>query len=384
MDADRYRDTAFGRARRRPGSHGYVAYYPEPIPRRIDVSPANLMRLADAEAALGRLAGAGRLLTDPQVLVGPYLRREAVASTRIEGTQASLAEVYDAEAVDQPLNADIEEVVNYLHAMEAGLGRLQTLPVSTRLLREMHAVILAGVRGRERQPGELRSTQNWVGAPGATIETATFVPPPPDQVGPLLDDLERFVHEVPQIPPLLQAALLHYQFETIHPFRDGNGRLGRLLIVFFLVVRNRLPEPLLYLSPYFERRRDQYYAALQAVRERGDIDGWLALFLDAVAVQSTDAVVRAERLTDLKERYRLLVRAATRGAANRLVDLAFEHPVLTANIVERRLAITRPAALAALRQLAELGILRAGPPGPRRQLRWRAQAILDVLTEEHG
>lgn len=382
MDADRYRDTAFGRARRRPGSHGYVAYYPEPIPRRIDVSPANLMRLADAEAALGRLAGAGRLLTDPQVLVGPYLRREAVASTRIEGTQASLAEVYDAEAVDQPLNADIEEVVNYLHAMEAGLGRLQTLPVSTRLLREMHAVILAGVRGRERQPGELRSTQNWVGAPGATIETATFVPPPPDQVGPLLDDLERFVHEEPQIPPLLQAALLHYQFETIHPFLDGNGRLGRLLIVFFLVVRNRLPEPLLYLSPYFERRRDQYYAALQAVRERGDIDGWLAFFLDAVAVQSTDAVVRAERLTDLKERYRLLVRAATRGAANRLVDLAFEHPVLTANIVERRLAITRPAALAALRQLAELEILRAGPPGPRRQLRWRAQAILDVLTEE--
>lgn len=382
MDADRYRDTAFGRARRRPGSHGCVAYYPEPIPRRIDVSPANLMRLADAEAALGRLAGAGRLLTDPQVLVGPYLRREAVASTRIEGTQASLAEVYDAEAVDQPLNADIEEVVNYLHAMEAGLGRLQTLPVSTRLLREMHAVILAGVRGRERQPGELRSTQNWVGAPGATIETATFVPPPPDQVGPLLDDLERFVHEEPQIPPLLQSALLHYQFETIHPFLDGNGRLGRLLIVFFLVVRNRLPEPLLYLSPYFERRRDQYYAALQAVRERGDIDGWLAFFLDAVAVQSTDAVVRAERLTDLKERYRLLVRAATRGAANRLVDLAFEHPVLTANIVERRLAITRPAALAALRQLAELEILRAGPPGPRRQLRWRAQAILDVLTEE--
>jgi len=285
-----------------------------------------------------------------------------VASTRIEGAQASLAEVYDAEAGDQPLNADIEEVVNYLHAMETGLLRLQTLPVSTRLLREMHAVILAGVRGRERQPGELRSTQNWVGAAGATIETASFVPPPPDQVGPLLDDLERFVHEEPQIPSLLQAALLHYQFDTIHPFLDGNGRLGQLLIVFFLVVRDRLPEPLPYLSPYFERRRDQYYAALQAVRESGDIDSWLALFLDTVAVQSTDAVIRAERLTGPKERYRSLVRATSRGAVNRLVDLAFEHPVLTTNIVERRLAITRPAALAALRQLAALGILRAGPP----------------------
>ncbi|MGH3850715.1 MAG: Fic family protein, partial [Pseudonocardiaceae bacterium] len=326
--------------------------------------------------------GAGRLLADPRVLVGPYLRREAVASTRIEGTQASLVEVFDAEAGDQPLNPDVEEVINYIRAMQMGLDALQTLPVSSRLIRGMHSVILAGVRGRHRQPGEFRTTQNWIGSPGATIETASFVPPPPGEIGVLLDDLERFVHEQPELPPLVQAALLHYQFETIHPFLDGNGRLGRLLIVFFLVVRQRLPEPLLYLSPYFEQRRDDYYAALQAVRETGGFDRWLALFLDAVALQAADAVARAERLTDLKDRYRAVARAATRGAANRLVDLAFEHPVLTSSIVERRLDITRPSALSALRQLAELGILTPGAAGPRRQLRWRADAILGVLTEE--
>lgn len=384
MDLDRYGDTDFGRALRLPGAHGYVAYFPKPIPRQLSISNENLLRLADAEAALGRLAGAARLLPDPQLLVGPYLRREAVASTRIEGTQASLVEVFDAEAGDQAFNADIEEVVNYLQAMEAGLTRLQTLPVSTRLVREMHAVILAGARGQERLPGELRRTQNWVGPPGATIETATFVPPPPEEVGPLLDDLERFVHDEPKAPPLVQAALLHYQFETIHPFLDGNGRLGRLLIVFFLVVRGRLTEPLLYLSPYFEKRRDRYYEALQLVREKGAFDIWLSLFLDAVTAQAADAVNRAERLTDLKERYRAIVREASRGSANQVVDLAFEQPVLTANVVERRLGITRPAALAALRQLADLDILQPSTAGPRGQFRWQARSILDLLTEEQS
>ncbi|MDQ3435399.1 MAG: Fic family protein [Actinomycetota bacterium] len=382
MDAAHYAGTEFGLARRTAGPHGYIAYFPRPIPRSVPISPENLLRVADAEAALGRLAGAGRLLPHPQLLVGPYLRREAVASTRIEGTQASLVEVFDAEASDQPLGPDVEEVVNYVRAMEIGLQRLHTLPVSTRLIREMHAVILAGVRGRERQPGELRTTQNWIGPVGATIETATFVPPPADELGNLLTDLEYFIHEEPQVPPLVQAALVHYQFETIHPFLDGNGRLGRLLVVFFLVVRDRLPAPLLYLSPYFESRREQYYAALQGVREQGDFDRWLGLFLDAVRTQAVDAVARAERLTDLRERYRIEVQAATRGAANQLVDLAFEQPVLNARAVERRLDISRPAALNALRQLAELQVLTEVPGGPRGQLRWRAQEILDVLTSE--
>lgn len=382
MQLGDFSDTVFGSARRTGGRHGYVAFFPRPIPRELPISASNLLRLADAEAALGRLAGAGRLLPHPQLLVRPYLRREAVASTRIEGTQASLLEVFDAEASGQPLGADVEEVVNYVVAMERGLQRLESLPLSTRLIREMHAVILAGVRGRERQPGELRTTQNWIGSAGATIEAAAFVPPPPAELGELLSDVERFIHEDPRLPPLVQAALVHYQFETIHPFLDGNGRLGRLLIVFFLVGRERLPAPLLYLSPYFEARRQRYYDALQGVRERGDFDQWLGLFLDGLCTQAIDAVARAERLTDLRERYRQQVRAATRGAANQLVDLAFEQPVLNARVVQARLGITRPAALAALRQLDQLGVLAEVDGGPRGQLRWRAREVLEVLIEE--
>lgn len=382
MDADRHPDTQFGQVRRTGGKHGYLAYFPRPIPRQVPISQANLLRMADAEAALGRLAGAGRLLPHPHLLAGPYLRREAVASARIEGTQASLLDVFDAEASGQPLGADVEEVVNYVRAMENGLQRLETLPVSIRLIREMHAVILAGVRGRDLQPGDLRTTQNWIGSAGATIDMATFVPPPPEELADLLSDLERFIHENPQLPPLVQAALLHYQFETIHPFLDGNGRLGRLLIVFFLVVRGRLPEPLLYLSPYFEARRQEYYDALQGVRQEGDLDQWLGLFLDGVATQAIDAITRAERLTDLRERYRGEVRAVTRGVANRVVELALEQPVLNARVVEDRLGVSRPAALKALRQLADLGILVEAAAGQRGQLRWRAQEILSVLTNE--
>jgi Fic family protein len=381
VDPDRYAETPFGSARQTIGPHGYVAYFPKPIPRQLTISRDNLMKIADAEAALGRLAGTGRLLPDPHLLVRPYLRREAVASTRIEGTQASLVDVFDAEASEQPLGADVEEVVNYVRAMEIGLQRLETLPLSTRLIREMHAVILAGVRGRERQPGELRTTQNWLGPPGATIDTAPFVPPPPTEVGDLLTDLERFIHEEPLLPPLVQAALLHYQFETIHPFLDGNGRLGRLLIVFFLLVRDRLPEPLLYLSPYFEARRERYYDALQGVRERGDVDSWVELFLEAVSTQAVDAVVRAERLVDLRERYRASVRTTTRGAATQLAELTIEQPVLTTRVVEERLGITRPAALKALRHLEDVGILVAAAEGPRRQLRWRADEVLSVLSD---
>ena len=384
MDSTQYDDTVFGSARRTGGRHGYVAYFPTQLPRQVPISTNNLMLIADAEAALGRLAGAARLLPDPHLLVQPYLRREAVASTRIEGTQASLLEVFDAEAGDAPLGADVEEVVNYVRAMELGLGRLESLPLSTRLIREMHGVILAGVRGRDRQPGELRSTQNWIGPAGATLESATFVPPPPGEIAELLTDLERFVHEDPHLPPVVQAALVHYQFETVHPFLDGNGRIGRLLIVFFLVVRDRLPSPLLYLSPFFEARRQEYYDALQGVRERGDLDTWLRLFLDGVRTQANDALTRAERLSDLRERYRRSVQVTTRGGANQLVDLVFEQPVVNARNVERRLGLSRPSALNALRQLEDLGVLKAAQEGPRGQLRWRAEEVLQLLIADAG
>ena len=382
MRADDYEDTKFGRAKRTLGSHSYVAYFPRRLPRRLAISDQHLMLVADAEAALGRLVGIGRLLPEPQLLVRSYLSREAVASTRIEGTQASLDGFFDAEADDRPLSADFEEVRNYMRAMELAIERLPELPLSVRLIKEVHSVLLAGVRGQKRQPGELRKSQNWIGAPGDTPDTALFVPPPPEEVADLLSDLEKFIHEPPRLPPVVQAAMVHYQFETIHPFLDGNGRLGRLLIILFLVHSGRLPMPLLYLSPYFEVRRYEYYALLQGVRTKGDFGSWLEFFLRAVFDQSEDATVRAERLTDLRERYRQAVQASTRGIANALVDVAFRHPVLNTRLVQSRLEVSLPSALRALRQLEQLGMLDEAPAGPRGQLRWRATEVLSVLSEE--
>ncbi|HEY5260767.1 MAG TPA: Fic/DOC family N-terminal domain-containing protein, partial [Solirubrobacteraceae bacterium] len=236
MDATSYASTLFGEPRRTLGRHGYTAYYPAPIPRAMELPTTTIRLLADAEASLGRLAGVGQLLPNPHLLIRPYLMREAIASTRIEGTQASLADVFEAEASGEPPNADVEEVLNYIDALEWGIGQMSKLPLGARLIREIHRRLLAGVRGRERMPGQFRRTQNWVGDSGSTIETARFVPPPPEELPGLLADWERYAHEdLVEVPRLVQNALLHYQFETLHPFLDGNGRIGRLLSVFLLV-----------------------------------------------------------------------------------------------------------------------------------------------------
>lgn len=382
MDAERYRSTAFGQLVRTPGRHGYLAYLPAPIPRSLPLDEPTVRLLADAEAALGRLAGAGRLLPNPQLLVRPYLAREAVASTRIEGTRTDMGELFAFAAGGGEPTPDVEEVLNYTRAMEAGLVRLETLPLCVRLLREMHAILLDGVRGRERTPGELRTSQNWIGPAGATLDTAAFVPPPPAELARVLEDWERYANEDGTQPTLVRAAMLHYQLETIHPFLDGNGRLGRLLIVFFLVAQGRLPSPILYLSPYFEAQRDEYYERLQQIRERGDALGWLQFFLRGVERQSNDALVRAERLLDLRERYRKRVQAVTRSQAVQVVDLAFTSPVLTTRVVEETIGGTRPSSLKLLGQLADLGILDETSAGPRRQRRWIAREIMEVITGE--
>lgn len=270
MDPHRYASTPFGEARRTIGRHGYVAYFPAPIPRAVGLPASTTRLLADAEASLGRLAGVGRFVLNSNLLVRFYFLREAVFSTRIEGIRATMAEVFEVDASGLTPNPDVEEVVAYMDALGWGLERLDSLPLGARLIRGIHRRLMAGVRGRDRTPGELRTTQNWIGAPSSTIETADFVPPPPQELPDLLTDWERFANEEAEMPVLVQNALLHSQFETIHPFLDGNGRLGRLLLVFFLVSRGRLPAPLLYLSSYLERDRQRYYDALQSVREAGD------------------------------------------------------------------------------------------------------------------
>ncbi len=382
MDVTAYASTPFGEPRRTLGRHGYVAYFPAPIPRAIEIPATTIRLLADAEASLGRLAGVGQLVPNPHLLIRAYLLREALSSTRIEGTQASLADVFEAEASGEPPSADVEEVLNYIDALEWGLAQMGKLPLGARLIREMHRRLLAGVRGRERMPGQLRTTQNWVGDSGSTIETARFVPPPPEELPGLLTDWERYAHEDVEVPRLVQNALLHYQFETLHPFLDGNGRIGRLLSVFLLVEHGRLPAPLLYLSAYLERDRAHYYEALQAVRERGDALPWIELFLTAVRSQAADAVRRAQRIVALRERYRTAAAAIASSNALMLVDLVCETPIVSSRAVEARLGVTRPTALKLLRQLEEVGVLVEGNTGPRGQRRYLARELMAAITDE--
>lgn len=384
MEIDRYSPTSFGRGRRTLGRHGYVAYFPAKIPRQLPLPAATVALLAETESALGQLAAVGRLVPNPDLLIRPYLLREAVSSTRIEGTQATIGEVLDADATGTGPSADVEEVVNYVAAMREGLDGLDRLPLSTRLLCEMHRLLMAGVRGRELAPGELRMTQNWIGPAGSTIESAPFVPPPPAELPELLSDWERFAHEEPRMPLLVQNALLHAQFETVHPFLDGNGRLGRLMLVFFLVARGRLPAPLLYLSAYLDENRDAYYASLQAIREKGDAIPWVDLCLKAIQTQSTDAVHRAERIVALRERYREAASALGTANAFDLVDLICENPVLTTRSIENRLAVSRPTALRLLRRMKEQGVLTEAEEGARRQRRYVARELMDAVAGKDG
>lgn len=382
MRLEDYSTTLFGEARRTPGRHGYVAYFPALIPRSISLPAPTIRLLADAEAALGTLSGVGQLVPNPYLLIRPYLLREALASTRIEGTQASLFDVLEMEATGEAPNADVEEVLNYIEALEWGLAQIDRLPLSVRLLRELHRRLLAGVRGRERMPGEFRTSQNWIGAGNSTIETARFVPPPPDELPDLLGDWERFAHEDVDVPLLIQNALLHSQFETLHPFLDGNGRLGRLLIVFSLVERGRLSAPLLYVSSYLERDRERYYEALQTMRQTGDPIPWFELFLEAVKSQATDAVARAQRIVDLRERYRTAASAIPSSNGMALVDLVCERPIVSSRAVEERLGVTRPTALKLLRQLEAVGVLTEANAGPRGQRRYVARELMSAVTDD--
>ena len=366
-----------GRVVKTPGRYGYYAFVPAPIPRSLPLDERTVLLLSEADMALGRLAGAGRLLPNPHILVSPYILREAVASSRIEGTQASISDVFDAEAAGGEVSPPVREVQNYVRAMNRGLARLATLPVSLRLIREIHGVLLEGVRGQERYPGEFRTSQNWIGSPDNRPETAVFVPPAVDPMKDALSDWEKFAHGQPLMPVLIRCALLHYQFETIHPFLDGNGRVGRLLIVFFLVWTDILPQPLLYTSSFFERHRTEYYDRLQAVRERGEFQEWVQFFLRGVAEQATDAIARAEKLADLREKYRRAL-AGRRSRAPEVVDLLFENPVMTAPYAAERLQMTGQGAKNLFRLLEDHGILQEADP-LRGRNRWVATEIANVL-----
>jgi len=342
------------------------------------LSDSAIASLDAAANRIGVLAGIARRLPNPHLLIAPYLRREAVLSSRIEGTQTTIAELYAAEAEQLSLVAstDVREVQNYIDAYQFGLERLGSLPMSLRLIREIHERLMAGVRGSGTRPGEFRSYQNFIG--GTLEDTATYVPAPVPEMRLALDDLERFMHER-RLPPLVQMAVLHYQFEAIHPFGDGNGRVGRLLMGLFLTERGLLPQPLLYLSAYFERTRAEYYAGLMRVSTDGDWDGWIRYVLTAVADQAKEAADLADRLQDLQLRYReLLQRRRATANAFALVDSLFVNPLVTAPMAQAQLGVSAPTARATIRALEDAGIVRAMGDRAWRKL-YSAEEILAVL-----
>jgi Fic family protein len=368
-----------GRSVRCP--QGYWAFIPDPLPPPLEWSPTLVRALSDADRLIGRLAGEGGRLPNPHVLVRPFVAREAVLSSRIEGTQATLGELLAAEAgaTVERSPADLREVANYVAALEHGIHLLKKLPLSTRLMREIHGKLMRGVRGDAATPREFRRSQNWIGRPGSTLVTASYIPPPPEALASCMGELEKFLQDQ-SLPPLVQIALAHYQFEAIHPFLDGNGRVGRLLITLFLIERAVLPTPLLYLSAFFEATRQDYYSALRAVSERGAWGSWLQYVLNGVARQSEDALGRAARINDTLAAWRMQVAGTASKVSAVLVDRLAANPYLTVKKTAQELGVAFTTVQRAVGKLQELSIVKQTGDGKRDRV-YCASALLKILEE---
>ncbi len=360
MNRDEFKYSTTGRIIRT--LRDYEAFVPNPVPRSLTYKDTKIKRmLGDAERTLGKLGGIGYLVPNPDFLIIPYTGREALASSRIEGTQASLSELFYFEAAEEKraITNDLLEVSSYVRALNYGIERLKTLPLSLRLIREVHEKLMSGMRGgsTDKTPGEFRKSQNWIG--GHNLLDATYVPPPVDEMKHALDDWERFIHETDHDLTLIeQLALLHYQFEAIHPFLDGNGRVGRLLITLFLVERNALPYPLLYLSHYFEQNRREYYDRLLGVSQIGDWENWVKFFMEGVIRQSDHAIESARRIVDQREVYRKQIHSSSNSTTTiSLVDLIFTNFYITARKASHLLGKTIPTVQTSIDKLMQLGIL---------------------------
>jgi Fic family protein len=343
---------------------------------------ALLKETEEARGALGELNGIGRILPNPNVLVYPYLHREALLSSMIEGTQATLSDVFFHEAKETPdPSVDVQEVLNYVAAMQLGLREIGAMPLCLNLLRKVHARILTRrVRVRNRAPGDFRRSQTFIGPPGAPITAAVYVPPPVNEMTACLDAWEKYLHADDELSPLLRCALLHYQFEAIHPFYDGNGRVGRIAIILYLMEQRLLERPLLYISAYFEKNRREYYSALLAVSQDGDWDAWLTFFLRAVHAQASAASEDCQRLLNVRaDITNSLTAIHARPTAFRIIDHLFVNPYVSTTVLARRLKLTFRAVQMAVAQLIEVGWLEE-VTGNRRNRLYKAQRVLDAIT----
>lgn len=359
----------------------YQAFIPAPLPPKFEWTPRLIRGLSEADRLIGRLAGERGRLPNPHVLMRPFVKREAVLSSKIEGTQATLGELLAAEAgaTVERSPEDLREVGNYVVALEPGIARLKDLPLCVRIIRELHQKLMTGVRGEQASPGRFRKIQNWIGKPGSTPETASFVPPPPDAVEPCLAAWEKLVHES-DLPPLVTLALAHYQFEAIHPFLDGNGRVGRLLIPLFLIESGILPTPLLYLSAYFEVARRDYYDGLRGVSEQGAWNDWIEYFLLGVARMAEDALSRAARMNRKLAEWQKQVAGDSTNAPLRVVELLAANPFLTAKGATERLDVAFTTAQRAIERLERLQIMKQVGDAKRGRV-YCANALLDILEE---
>ena len=342
------------------GDLQYKAFVPNLLPFEIESDNELQSLLSKADLALGRLDGIAETLPDVDFFILMYIRKEATLSSQVEGTQATFADVLKAEAKveDLEIHKDVDEILNYIKAMNYGLDRLKSFPLSLRLIKEIHKILLEGVRGEGREPGEFRKSQNWIG--GTTIQKASFVPAPPQEIMTLLDNFEKFLHDKSLMPVLLKTGLLHAQFENIHPFLDGNGRIGRLLITFYLCQQKTLDRPLLYLSDFFKRYRQEYYDRLNAFHEKDDIEGWLKFFFEGVAVTAEQAVETSKKILKLREEglKKILSLGRSTPKATLVFNSLFHTPLATIRDIEKMTGLKNPNALALVNKLVNLEILK--------------------------
>lgn len=361
---------------------GYYAFIPAPLPPKINWTLPLVSALSEAERELSRLATLADAFPFPRLLMQAFIRREAVLSSRIEGTRATLAELYTYESAQLSFlesHDDVREVHNYVAALDYGLERLKRFPMSLRFIREIHEKLMQDVRGGNLTPGEFRRTQNWIGAAGSTLATATYVPPPVDEMNLALSELEKFIHTSTDIPTLARAAMIHYQFEAIHPFLDGNGRVGRLLMALLFAEWQILPQPLLNLSVYFERYRQEYYDHLLAVSQRGDWEAWLRFFLRGVNAQSQDSAARMERLKTIRARYQPIVDAdKNSNRMGAVMDFLFGRPIFNAKQLAEGVEMPFKTARQYIEKLVQAGIVREVTGYARNQV-YRADEVFTAL-----
>ncbi|MBS1268987.1 MAG: hypothetical protein MAG458_01723 [Nitrosopumilus sp.] len=368
-------------------SDGHETFFPKKLPPEIKFDPVTITLATEAHTKLGELSGIGELIPNPDLLIRPYVQREAVLSSKIEGTQASIMDIFQYEAKGKKESTEdgehkrIQEVLNYIDALNDCLVKVQTKEINLEMIKNAHKILMENVRGQERTPGEFRKVQNWIGKEGSDIEDAEYVPPSSENLEENLLDLENFLQNVPiGIPVLIQCALIHYQFESIHPFADGNGRIGRLLIPLILAERKLLNRPLLYLSVYFERNRTEYYAHLLSVSQNGTWSDWIRFFLRGVIKQATDAINNIRKLTDLQLTYEnKLKENRASGNTIQLMSYLFASPVITIPGVKDYLGVRYPTAKLAVNNLQEMGIIEEIGSRDRNKM-FKAGKILEILT----